>query len=321
MVRFFKILFVVITLASLAAVFSVFYINRLPESASKALVYNLAPGTAVQAIGNELRDIGAIRNANLFKVMAFLNGSSRKLQAGEYLIPAASTMHDIITILSDGKSIQHRITITEGLTVHEIITLLTQSDVLTGEITDFPKEGFLAPDTYFIRRGTSRQDLLERMQKSQHQILDRLWVKRNKNLPFLTKYEALILASIIEKETSLKAEKPRVAGVFINRIKKKMRLQSDPTVIYGLTRGKFKLERPLTRKDLKHDNLHNTYKVPALPDTPIANPGIDSIAAALSPLNTDELYFVANGSGGHRFAKTLGQHNINVMEFRKTRKK
>ena len=226
-----------------------------------------------------------------------------------------------------GNVISRRFTVPEGLTSYEVVNIVNTIDSLEGEITTIPPEGSLLPGTWDYRRGQSRQAVLKRMQESMNQTLDALWANRSDNLPFQTKTELLTLASIIEKETGKSEERSIVAGVFINRLRKKMLLQTDPTVIYALTKGrpqndgKGPLGRRLLRKDLSYDSPYNTYVYSGLPPGPIANPGHASIAAALNPTEHDYLFFVADGTGGHAFARTLAEHNRNVARWRQIRKK
>jgi len=220
-------------------------------------------------------------------------------------------------ILIEGKSIEHKVTIAEGLTVAEIYKVLEETPLLEGDLPPPPSEGSLLPETYSYLRGENRATLVERMQKDMDSTLTELWENRAPNIAIDTKEEALILASIVEKETGVASERSHVAAVFHNRLRKGMKLQSDPTVIYAITLGKEKLDRPLSKSDLGTDSPYNTYQVTGLPPGPIANPGRAALEATLKPDDSDDLYFVANGSGGHAFAKTLEEHNKNVAEWRK----
>lgn len=210
----------------------------------------------------------------------------------------------------------YRVAIPEGLTSWQIVQGLNQADFLSGEVTDVPEEGMLAPDTYEVRRGDDRNDLLARMREAQEQILAEAWENREDGLPLESPEEALILASIIEKETSVPEERGQVASVFVNRLERGMRLQTDPTVIYGVTNGRGVLGRGIRQSELRDDNPWNTYVIDGLPPTPIANPGRDAIEAALNPDETDYVFFVADGTGGHAFAETLEEHNENVARWR-----
>ena len=258
----------------------------------------------------------------LFKYMGRITGQHKNLKAGEYEFPAHVSMQDALRLLEEGKTLQRRFTVPEGLTSYEIVGIVAGVEELTGEIADTPPEGSLLPETYSYQKDETRASILKRMQDSMQDTLEKLW----QGLPFATKEEALVLASIVEKETSVPEERARIAGVFINRLKKGIPLQTDPTVIYALTEGKPENEgqgplgRRLLTKDLEFDSPYNTYKYPGLPPGPIANPGAESIAAVLNPEAHDFLYFVADGSGGHAFAATLEEHNANVAKWRKIRR-
>jgi UPF0755 protein len=229
-------------------------------------------------------------------------------------------MREAVALLTSGKTIVHRLTLPEGVMSAEAAALIAAAEPLVGEIGTIPPEGSLLPETYHFSRGDTRSDLIARMQAAQDEVLAELWPTRSDDLPFDTRREAVILASIVEKETGVAEERPLVASVFINRLRKEMRLQSDPTVVYGLTDGEGPLGRALTRADLEIATPYNTYLIDGLPPGPIANPGRASLAAVLSPAESEYLYFVADGSGGHAFAKTLTQHNRNVANWRKIRR-
>jgi UPF0755 protein len=223
----------------------------------------------------------------------------------------------VIAMLAKGETVARRLTVAEGLTVSEIFQLLQSTDGLAGELPPPPAEGSLLPETYFYAFGDSRVGLVRRMEDAMRQTLDELWPQRAEDLPLRTRREALILASIVDKETGVADERDRVAAVFINRLRRGMRLQADPTVIYGLTEGNGALGRELNRQDWEHDSAYNTYQIDGLPPGPIGNPGRASIEAVLRPAPVDYLYFVADGTGGHVFARTLAEHNRNVAQWRK----
>ncbi len=281
----------------------------------------LPSGGGLPAIANRLKAAGVLRQPLIFMIGVRLNGRARRLQAGEYRIPAAATPRQLMELLASGETVIRRLTVAEGLTVTEVLDLLMRADGLTGAIEGRPPEGALLPETYHFSHGDSRVELVARMRRNMAQLLAELWPKRQQGLPFKTSGEVLILASIVEKETSIAAERRRVAAVFVNRLRRGMRLQSDPTVVYGVTGGTGPLGRPLNRQDLAQPTVYNTYRIDGLPPTPIANPGRASIEAVLDPLATAELYFVADGSGGHAFAKTLADHNRNVRRWRRLRPK
>ena len=280
----------------------------------------LKRGSGLNAIAGELERSGVISNATIFRLGAKFKEADRSLKAGEYAIPAGASMQAVLDQLKEGETVQRKVTAVEGQTSFAIIARLNAAEELMGEITEIPPEGSLAPETYFYQRDETRAAVLERMQAAQVKILDELWEKRAPNLPLKTKEEALVLASIVEKETGVSSERARVAAVFINRLNRGMRLQTDPTVIYGITLGKSVLGRGLRRSELKAATPYNTYVINGLPPTPIANPGRAAIEATLNPITSKELYFVADGTGGHAFAETLKQHNRNVAAWRKIEK-
>jgi UPF0755 protein len=220
-------------------------------------------------------------------------------------------------MIAEGKALIYRVTVSEGMTTTQILERIAASGALVEAAPENLPEGVLLPDTYTYTRGTTRTELVQRMQEAQHQLLDELWDGRAKDLPLKTKEDAVILASIVEKETSRPAERGRVAAVFLNRLKRSMRLQSDPTIIYGLVGGKGRLERPISRDDISQKTAYNTYRINGLPPTPIANPGREAIRAVLNPATTEDIYFVADGSGGHVFSRTLSEHSEKVKEWRK----
>ncbi len=277
----------------------------------------LPRGSGLIAIAAQLEREGLIADARIFRVMVTIDGGDRSLRAGEFAIPESASMAQIYDILRSGETIQHPITAAEGLTSAMIVRILEEADVLTGDIAEIPEEGTLLPETFLVDRGTARQGLLDRMANAQTALLDALWASRADDLPFQTREEAVILASVIEKETGVAAERPLVASVFVNRLRRGMRLQSDPTIIYGLTQGE-PLGRGIRRSELDNaDNPYNTYQIDGLPPTPIANPGEASIRAVLNPPDTDYLFFVADGTGGHAFSETYAEHNRHVQNWRR----
>lgn len=276
----------------------------------------LPRGAGLRDTAQILKDEGAIDNAMLFRLGARYRGEARDIRYGEYRIAPRASMAEILAKLVSGDTVQHPITVAEGLTSWQVVELLRENEVLTGEIETVPDEGSLAPETYHVERGQTRAQVLRRMQEKQSQILAEAWESRASDLPLESAEEALILASIVEKETGVPEERARVASVFLNRLERGMRLQSDPTVVYGITEGKGPLGRGLRRSELDRETPYNTYAVAGLPPTPIANPGRDAIMAVVNPDETDFLYFVADGSGGHVFAETLAEHNRNVAEWR-----
>lgn len=287
----------------------------------KPVIIVIDKNDKINVMAQKLQDCNAISNWLGFYVAAALARSAGYIKAGEYEIPAGSSPYDIAQIFIHGKSIMHYLTIPEGRTIYEAVQLLNQAPHLKGELISIPPEGHILPETYAYNTNESRQMLLDRMHLALEKTLSKLWPHRAENCILKSPEEVLILASIIEKETGVSEERHRVAGVFMNRLKKGMRLQSDPTVIYGMTGGRTNMGRLLTTNDLKTPTPYNTYTISALPMGPIACPGKASIEAALHPENTNELYFVANGTGGHTFADSLAEHNKNVTVWRSINKK
>jgi UPF0755 protein len=260
-----------------------------------------------------------IADPRLFRLAARIMGRAKPLRAGEYEFPARTSAFAAIELMQSGRTVVRRLTVPEGLTVRQVMGLLIEAEGLDGPVTRATGEGRLLPETYHYSWGDSRQGLVERMEAGMRETLVRAWRARGGPPVLKTPEEALTLASIVEKETGVAAERPRIAAVFLNRLKANMKLQSDPTVIYGLDRGAGNFNRALVRADLEADTPYNTYTRAGLPPGPIANPGRASIEAVLNPVASDELYFVADGSGGHAFAKTLDEHNRNVARWRKLR--
>lgn len=275
-------------------------------------------GTRSLDIAHILAEKGVLFHPYGFLMRAYFLGKLPKLQAGEYIVKHRMPMAELIEKIARGDVIHRTITVVEGATVSEIVKSLKDNTLLSGEIDHIPPEGSLFPATYPCHRGEERADLLIRMQKTMSTTLQELWNTRNAiHCPIESPQEALILASIIEKETSIKREEqPHIAGVFFHRLHKKMRLQSDPTVIYAMTLGKQALGRALTRSDLSLNSPFNTYRHHGLPPTPIACPGKTALEAVLHPTKTEDLFFVASGTGGHNFAKNLVEHNENVKKWR-----
>ena len=272
-------------------------------------------GAGLGAIARRLVEAGIVRDVYSFQIGVRMRGVT--LRAGEYGFSARISAEDAMRQMAEGRTIVHRLTIAEGLTVKQVADLVAKADFLAGEVGKLPPEGWLLPETWHLSRGDDRGELMDRMEKAMRQELEQAWEKRDRGLPLKNPIEALVLASVVERETGLAAERPKVAAVFLNRIRLGMRLQSDPTVIYGLSDGAGFLDRPLTRADLEKSHRWNTYAIDGLPATPIANPGKASIEAVLHPAATDALYFVADGSGGHVFAKSLDEHNRNVAGWRR----
>lgn len=273
-------------------------------------------GAGPTTMSKLLQEEGVIAHPRLFRVALMIDPSPKTIKAGEYEISAHISMLALVDLLQSGKVVQRRLTVPEGTTTFEVIEMVRKTDALTGEITLDLKEGDLLPETYFYSRDDTRDGLLLRMKEAMDKTLDEAWRKRAAGLPLPNKQAALTLASIVEKETAVPAERSRVAAVFINRLRRRMKLESDPTTIYGLTLGKVAFGRELTRADLQSNTPYNTYVIPGLPRGPICNPGRASIVAALNPARDRALYFVADGTGGHAFSNTLPEHNRNVERWR-----
>ena len=293
------------------------YLNLGPGPTARAgastLVF-LPRGSGVSEVSQVLKSSGVIRSERLFQVLARATGAGRSLKAGEYDIPSRTPVLSILSDLQAGRTLHRSVTLAEGRTSAMIVRQLQNTEWLSGDL-EVPEEGVLLPETYRTDRGDSRQSLIDRMRSDQQALLDRLWAARQPGLPFSSPREAVILASIVEKETGQANERRRVAGVFINRLRVGMRLQSDPTVIYAISRGE-PLGRGLRASELLTLSPWNTYAYSGLPPTPIANPGKASLEAVLDPVQTQDLYFVADGSGGHVFARDLAGHNANVARWR-----
>ncbi len=276
----------------------------------------IAPGSSLMQIAEALADNGLVADARIFALGARLLRRDRRLTAGEYEFAPGLSVYDILTKLEEHDTVARFFTAAEGLSSYEITALLNTTDGLTGRIEEPPPEGALLPETYRYALNDSREAILGRMADGMAALRTSLWDRRAEGLPIDTWEEAVILASIVEKETGVADERPRVASVFVNRLRRGMRLQSDPTVIYGITLGRGPLDRRIRRSELRERTPYNTYVIDGLPPTPIANPGRAAIEAVLNPLSTDDLYFVADGEGGHAFAKTLEEHNRNVAKWR-----
>ncbi len=289
-----------------------------PLSADK-VVY-IPKGASLDTIADTLAKDGVIESPLIFKIGVRAYGTHNRLRAGEYSFPARVSARGAMEVLVSGKPILHRFAVPEGWTTWQILEKLRETPRLVGKITLKPREGTLLPNTYFFARGDSRDDIVRRMQAALRKTLNEAWAQRLPDLPLKSKQEVLILASIVEKETGKPEERSRVAGVFVNRLRRGMKLETDPTVIYGLTDGKGALGRRLLRRDLRNEHPYNTYVHEGLPPGPIANPGRAAIMAAVRPMKHKEIYFVADGTGGHAFAETYAEHRRNVAKWRRVRR-
>jgi UPF0755 protein len=309
------------TFIGIIAVAGAFYYAKLqfdsPGPLSHSTVITIPRGDGVNAIAARLEREGIISDRRIFMASVLYFNAQSKLKAGDYAIKTNASMRSVLDTLVEGKAILYSVTIPEGWTSQRVVERLLAHEELSGEIAEIPPEGSLLPDTYRFARGTDRMDIIARMQEAQKRFMERVWPGREENLPISTHDEALILASIVEKETGKADERGMVAAVFLNRLRLGMRLGSDPTIIYGLVGGQGTLGRPIYRSEITKPTPYNTYVITGLPPTPIANPGRAAIEAVLRPDKTDYLYFVADGTGGHAFARTLAEHNRNVAEWRK----
>ncbi len=318
--RFIAALTVIVGCAVLGAAALVYRAYIAPGPLKQPTTVVVVRGAGVSDIARLLHDNGVIANPQLFEAVARVSGVQRRLRAGEYGFDPGVSTRDVLAVLLEGRTTVRKVTFAEGITVKEVVEVLANTEGLKGDVTTIPQEGSLLPNTYHFSLGDSRSAILQRMENAMAATVAELWDNRTDGLPIRTMREAIILASIVEKETGVASERARIAGVFVNRLRKRMRMETDPTVVYGLTEGKGPLGRALTRQDLKRDHPYNTYRIFGLPPGPICNPGRDSLAAVMNPLETDELYFVADGTGGHAFARTLAGHNRNVAKWRKIRR-
>ena len=293
-----------------------------PKGEAAETVFEVPRGSGLSSIAARLEKDGLIKSAFVFKLVTKLRGNEANFKAGEFIITQPASMSKIYETLAEGKAVLYPFTAPEGLTSAQIMRAMERIETLTGDMPETPAEGTMLPETYMTPRGMSRSALVKKMQDAQTKIIDELWDKRQEGLPLKTKEEAIILASIVEKETGVGAERDVVAGVFINRLKVGMKLQTDPTIIYGISQGeplynKRGQRRTLYRSEIDRKTPWNTYQIEGLPPTPICNPGAKAISAVLQPAKTEYLFFVADGSGGHVFAKTNREHVNNVNKWRK----
>ena len=294
------------------------FVRPGPLAAPKTVI--IARGAGLDAIAAQLAAAGVLPGPLVFRVGAWLSGRDKSLRAGEYAFAARISPDQVVALLQSGKTVVRRLTVAEGLTTTQVLAQLNRTEGLAGDLPSPPGEGTLLPETYHFSYGERREAMVARMRAAMDETLARLWDSRAPGLPLKSPREALILASIVEKETALPEERSRIAAVFLNRLGKGMRLQSDPTVAYALTGGRGPLGRPLSRADLKTPSPFNTYLIDGLPPGPVSNPGRAAMAAVLDPVATEDFYFVADGTGGHVFARTLGEHNRNVVRWRKFQK-
>jgi UPF0755 protein len=276
----------------------------------------LIPRGGIRDIADQLEREGVINQPYLFMAGVLVLKARDELKAGEYQFAKQASLRQVVDTLIEARVVQHPVTIPEGLTSEQIVARLLDNPVLTGNIKEIPREGSLLPDTYHFPRGFARERVIALMQQAQQRVLKEVWDYRQPDLPLRTPEQLVILASIVEKETGRADERTRVASVFVNRLKQKMKLQSDPTIIYGLVGGKATLGRAIMKSEIEQPTPYNTYIIEGLPPAPIANPGRASLEAAAQPARTKELYFVADGTGGHMFSESYDQHLKNVGRLR-----
>ncbi len=315
----FNFVFLVFLAAAAVFFFIRFEFDR-PGPLEVSTVLVVPKGEGSNAIADRLAAEGVISDRLIFKtsIFYFMRVKGEKtLKAGEYQFDKHATMRQVLDTLVDGKSVQYRVTFPEGWTSQQIVKRLEANPELDGPVPEIPPEGSLLPDTYSFGTKDTKGDIVQRMQVAQEKFLAKVWEERDPDIMVQTPEEAVILASIVEKETGVAEERPRIASVFHNRLRKRMRLQSDPTIIYGLFGGEGMRDHPITKEELQRETPYNTYKIDGLPPTPIGNPGRAAIEAVLKPAKTDDIYFVADGTGGHVFSTTLAEHNRNVAKWRK----
>ena len=287
-----------------------------PGPLSDDKVVNIPRGLGIRDIADLLAREGVIDQPWVFIGGVLVLKARGDLKSGEYQFSKAASLADVVNTIIENKVVQHALTIPEGLTSEQIVAKLLENDALSGQIKEIPHEGTLLPETYKFTRGMVREQIIQRMQQAHKHVLQEVWEHRMQDIPIKTPEQLVTLASIVEKETGRADERTRVAAVFVNRLKNKMRLQSDPTIIYGLTGGKGALGRPILRSEIDQPTPYNTYVIDGLPPGPIANPGRASLEAAANPARTKELYFVADGTGGHVFSDSYDQHQKNVARLR-----
>ncbi|MGY3603915.1 MULTISPECIES: endolytic transglycosylase MltG [unclassified Bradyrhizobium] len=284
-------------------------------------IVNIPQRAGKRDIADILQREGVIDvNPWVFIGSVFAMKASSDLKPGEYSFQKSASLRDVIGTIVEGKVVQHAVTIPEGLTSEQIVARLSDNDIFTGSVREIPREGTLLPETYKFPRGTTREQVIQRMQQTQKRVLTEIWERRNPDIPVRTPEQLVTLASIVEKETGRADERSRVSAVFVNRLRQKIKLQSDPTIIYGLVGGKGTLGRPIKRSEITQPSPYNTYVIDGLPPGPIANPGRASLEAAANPARTRDLFFVADGSGGHAFTETYDQHQKNVAKLRSIEK-
>ena len=309
-------LLIVLSIAAAAVLFIGRQKFEAPGPLAEDKLVNIPRGLGIRDIADLLQREGVIDQPYVFMGGVIALKARGELKYGEYQFTKNSSVADVVDTITEGKVIQHAVTVPEGLTSEQIVARLLENDGLAGQIKEIPREGTLLPETYRFTRGMTREQIIQRMQQAHRRVLQEVWERRMQDLPVKTPEQLVTLASIVEKETGRPDERTRVAAVFVNRLKSRMRLQSDPTIIYGLTGGKGSLGRPILKSEIEQPTPYNTYVVDGLPPGPIANPGRASLEAAANPARTKELYFVADGTGGHVFSENYTEHQKNVARLR-----
>jgi UPF0755 protein len=309
-------LLIVLSIAAAAVLFIGRQKFEAPGPLAEDKMVNIPRGLGIRDIADLLQREGVIDQPYVFMGGVIALKARGELKYGEYQFTKNSSVADVVDTITEGKVIQHAVTVPEGLTSEQIVARLLENDGLAGQIKEIPREGTLLPETYRFTRGMTREQIIQRMQQAHRRVLQEVWERRMQDLPVKTPEQLVTLASIVEKETGRPDERTRVAAVFVNRLKSRMRLQSDPTIIYGLTGGKGSLGRPILKSEIEQPTPYNTYVVDGLPPGPIANPGRASLEAAANPARTKELYFVADGTGGHVFSENYTEHQKNVARLR-----
>lgn len=306
---------VLLLLLQIPASYIAWKANNDPLPITSSVVVEMPKGGNITALAKNLQKEGVVKYPLWVKLVSRLYGYDKRLKAGEYRLVAGMSLTDVLDKVSSGKVVLHRLTLPEGLTTAQMLKLIEADNMLSGTVAEPVKEGELLPETYTFHKNTSRNEVIKQAKAALQNALQKIWKERAENLPLNSPEELLILASIIEKETSVTSERGKISSVFVNRLNKGMLLQTDPTVIYALTEGKSELGRSLKRADLSVDSPYNTYKYAGLPPSPICNAGVQALYAAAHPENTPYLYFVASGDGDHNFAETLSEHNQNVQNW------
>jgi UPF0755 protein len=309
-------LLIVLAIAIAAVLFIGKQRFEAPGPLAEDKMVNIPRGLGIKDIADLLQREGVIDQPYVFMGSVIALKARGELKYGEYQFARNSSVADVVDTITEGKVVQHAVTVPEGLTSEQIVARLLENDGLAGQIKEIPREGTLLPQTYKFTRGMTREQIIQRMQQAHRRVLQEVWERRMQDLPVKTPEQLVTLASIVEKETGRPDERTRVAAVFVNRLKNRMRLQSDPTIIYGLTGGRGSLGRPILRSEIEQPTPYNTYLVDGLPPGPIANPGRASLEAAANPARTKELYFVADGTGGHVFSENYAEHQKNVARLR-----